>query len=375
MAPGRTVTALALAVACAASAYVGAQTGGAAVPFKLGTFERNGRAFIGLVLRDTQVVDVAQANTAFEASNGSAPRLTAPADMKQLIARYDAEWKPRLAAIARTVSTAGSAPAYAYALTAVRTLPPVRPSVQLNAGGNYVEHEQGIATQQQRAAGGRAAAAAPPAVSAPGIWERKAGDTRDNPYLFQKLPTVVIGNNDRIVVPRGRTNIDFECEFAVVIGKPAKYVPLANAPDYIFGYTAHHDVSDRGGRGDRKMGGSDWLIGKNHDTFGPLGPFIVPKEFVKDPMNTRHTMSLNGQVMQDSNTNRMSHNIHELLQYASNIVTLNPGDVIAGGSPAGTNIERADPRWMRAGDTAKCDIEGIGALTNPVVAESTVSTR
>ncbi len=176
-------------------------------------------------------------------------------------------------------------------------------------------------------------------------------------------------------MPRGRTNIDFECEFAVVIGKPAKYVPLANAPDYIFGYTAHHDVSDRGGRGDRKMGGSDWLIGKNHDTFGPLGPFIVPKEFVKDPMNTRHTMSLNGQVMQDSNTNRMSHNIHELLQYASNIVTLNPGDVIAGGSPAGTNIERADPRWMRAGDTAKCDIEGIGALTNPVVAESTVSTR
>ena len=187
------------------------------------------------------------------------------------------------------VSSAGSAPAYAYALNAVKTLPPVRPSVQLNAGANYVEHEQGIA-QQQGAAGGagaaRGGAPAPPATSAPGIWERRAGDTRDNPYLFQKSPTVVIGNNEYIVVPRGRTNIDFECEFAVVIGKRAKYVPLANANEYIFGYTAHHDVSDRGGRGDRKMGGSDWLIGKNHDTFGPLGPFIVPKEFVKDPMNT-----------------------------------------------------------------------------------------
>ena len=97
------------------------------------------------------------------------------------------------------------------------------------------------------------------------------------------------------------------------------------------------------------MGGSDWLVGKNHDTFGPLGPFIVPKEFVKDPMNVRHTFTLNETVMQDSNTSRMSHNVHELLSYASNILTLNPGDVIAGGSPAGTNIERAEPRWMRAG--------------------------
>jgi 2-keto-4-pentenoate hydratase/2-oxohepta-3-ene-1,7-dioic acid hydratase in catechol pathway len=374
VAPTRTLMALSVAVAIAASVHLGAQTGGA-VPFKLGTFERNGQTFLGLVLRDTQVVDIAQANTAYQSSNASAPRLTAPADMKQLIARYDTEWRPRLAAIAKTVSSASSAPAYAYALNTVKTLPPLRPSVQLNAGGNYVEHEQGIATNQARGRAGQPAAAATPARSAPGIWERRTGDTRDNPYLFQKSPTVVIGNNDNIVVPRGRTNIDFECEFAVVVSKRAKYVSTANAADYIFGYTAHHDVSDRGGRGDRKMGGSDWLIGKNHDTFGPLGPFIVPKEFFKDPMNTRHTMSLNGQVMQDSNTNRMSHNIYELVSFASNILTLNAGDVIAGGSPAGTNIERADPRWMRAGDTAKCDIEGIGALTNPVVAESTVSTR
>jgi 2-keto-4-pentenoate hydratase/2-oxohepta-3-ene-1,7-dioic acid hydratase in catechol pathway len=117
------------------------------------------------------------------------------------------------------------------------------------------------------------------------------------------------------------------------------------------------------------MGGSDWLIGKNHDTFGPLGPFIVPKAFMKDPMSTRHTFTLNDQVMQDSNTNRMDHNIHELLHYASNILTLNPGDVISGGSPAGTNIERAEPRWMRAGDTAVCTIEGIGQQKHAVVAE------
>ena len=384
--------ALVLAVAAAGCSQSSeAQSGGPAVAFKLGTFERSGQAFVGLVLRDTQVVDIVQANAAFEAANASAPKLTPPGDMKQLIARYDAEWKDRLGAIARTVSAAASAPAYATPVTGLKILPPVRPSLQLNAGGNYVEHEQGIAANQARGAGARGAAPAgagqargggarggapaPAAQSAPGIWERQAGDTRDNPYLFQKAPTVLIGTGDSIIVPRGRVNIDFECEIGIVIGRRAKYVPVGNANDYIFGYTAHHDVSDRAGRGDRKMGGSDWLIGKNHDTFGPLGPYIVPKEFMKAPMSTRHTMYLNDQVMQDSNTDRMSHNIFELLSYASNILTLNPGDVIAGGSPAGTNIERADPRWMRAGDLAKCSIEGIGDLTNPVVAESTVATR
>ena len=388
----RTTVCIALGLAMAVagcSQSTEAQSGGASVPFKLGTFDQNGRVFVGLVLRDTQIVDIARANAAFESSNGSAARLTAPADMTQLIARYEGEWKDRLGAIARTVSAAGTAPAYAYPIASLKTLPPVRPSVQLNAGGNYVEHEQGIAANQARGAGagnqargggagGGARGGAAPATaaqSAPGIWERSAGDTRDNPYLFQKSPTILIGNNAPIVVPRGRTNIDFECELGIVVGKRAKYVPVGSAGDYIFGYTAHHDVSDRGGRGDRKMGGSDWLIGKNHDTFGPLGPFIVPKEFIKDPMNTRHTMTLNGEVMQDSNTNRMSHNIYELLSYASNILALNPGDVIAGGSPAGTNIERADPRWMRAGDTAKCSIEGIGDLVNPVVAEASVATN
>jgi 2-keto-4-pentenoate hydratase/2-oxohepta-3-ene-1,7-dioic acid hydratase in catechol pathway len=319
------------------------------------------------VLRDSQVVDIAAANAAFETADPTAAKLAPPADMKALIARYDAEWKPRLASIARNVAAATSAPTYATSITGLRVHPPVRPSLILNAGGNYVEHTEGIAAQQQRA--GAAAEKPSPARSAPGIWDRPAGDTRDNPYLFQKSATVVTGPNDPIVMPRGRTNIDFECEFSLVIGKPAKYVTVANAGEHIFGYTVQIDVSDRGGRGDRKMGGSDWLVGKNHDTFGPLGPFIVPKEFVKDPMNIRHTFTLNETVMQDSNTSRMGHNVFELLSYASNILTLNPGDVIAGGSPAGTNIERAEPRWMRAGDTAICAIEGIGTQRHGVVAE------
>ena len=350
-----------------AGATLRAVTDGPAVPYKLGTFERDGKAFMGLVLRDTQAVDIAQANAAFENGSPAAPKLAAPADLKELIAKYDMGWKDRLAAIARAIPAEGQTLVFVYPVDGLKTLPPVRPSVILNAGGNYTEHTAGIAAQQQRE--GAAPAPVSKAVSAPGIWERTANDARDNPYLFQKSPSVVAGANDPHVMPRGRTNIDFECEFDIVIGKTAKYVPIDKAADYIFGYTIQIDVSDRGGRGDRKMGGSDWLIGKNHDTFGPLGPFIVPKEFLKDPMNTRHTFTLNGDVMQDSNTSRMDHNIYELLHYASNILTLNPGDIVSGGSPAGTNIERAEPRWMRAGDTAVCTIEGIGAQKHAVVAE------
>lgn len=359
---------LALILALSASVpYAAAQTG-SPEPYKLGVFKQSGRTFVGLVLGDTRAVDLAKANAAYEGRNASAKKLAMPADMIDLIKRYEGELKPRLAAIAAEVAHAASAPAYVYAVGSLETLTPLRPSIILNAGGNYTEHEQGIAAQQQRAGAAPPppSAAAPPATSAPGLWERKPGDTRENPYLFLKSPTTVAGPFDPIVMPRNRDKIDFECEFNVVIGKTASYVPIDRAADYIFGYTIQIDVSDRGGRGDRKMGGSDWLVGKNHDTFAPLGPFIVPKEFVKDPLNVKQTFTLNGTVMQDSNTNRMSHNIYELVHFASNNLTLGPGDLISGGSPAGTNIERAEPRWMRAGDTAVCSLEGIGTQKHTV---------
>ena len=346
-----------------------AQTqGGPREPFKLGTLERQGQVFLGLVLRDAQVIDIAQANSALERRNPAWAKLATPGDMKELIRRYETEWKDRLYAIVNDVAGAPSAPPYAYQVRDLKALPPVRPALVLNAGGNYEEHMQGIQQQQQRG-GSSAPAAAPRANSAPGIWERKPGDERGNPYLFFKIPAAIIAVGEPIRVPTGRERIDHECEFNIVIGKPAKRVPIERAAEYIFGYTIQNDVSDRGGRGDSRFG-SDWLVGKNHDTFAPLGPFIVPKEFLKDPLNVRQVLTLNGEVKQDSNTNRMTHNIYELLHFASNIITLQVGDVISGGSPAGTNIERAQPRWMRAGDTVVCTIEGVGTLTNPVVAES-----
>ena len=171
-----------------------------------------------------------------------------------------------------------------------------------------------------------------------------------------------------MVVPKGREEIDWECEFAVVVGRPAKNVPVADAGNYIFGYSIEFDVSDRGGRNDRKMGGGpDWFVQKNHDTFAPIGPFIVPKEFLPDPMHTHHYFTLNGEVKQDANTSRMEYNIWEMLSYATNVMTLNPGDMLSMGTPPGTNIEKNNPRWMRAGDVGVCAVEGVGEQHHHIV--------
>jgi 2-keto-4-pentenoate hydratase/2-oxohepta-3-ene-1,7-dioic acid hydratase in catechol pathway len=173
-----------------------------------------------------------------------------------------------------------------------------------------------------------------------------------------------------VVVPRGRQEIDWECEFAVVVGRSAKNVAVEDAPKYIFGYSIEFDVSDREGRGDRKMGGGpDWFIQKNHDTFAPIGPFIVPKEFLPNPMNTRHYFTLNGEIKQDANTSRMEYNIWEMLSYATNVLTMHPGDMISMGTPPGTNIEKSDPRWMRPGDVGVCTVEGIGKQEHHIVAQ------
>jgi 2-keto-4-pentenoate hydratase/2-oxohepta-3-ene-1,7-dioic acid hydratase in catechol pathway len=241
----------------------------------------------------------------------------------------------------------------------------------LNAAVNYREHgaemlRAGASPQQQ------APSTAPPPGTAPpgtrtmgGIWERSAADTRWNPYVFLKSPTAIIADGEAIRVPRGRTQVDWECELGVVVGRTARYVTAAQAADYIFGYTMEMDVSDREARGDNRYG-SDWLIAKNHDTFAPLGPFITPKEFVRDPKNLPVRFTLNGRVMQDANTSLMIHDVFELMSYGSNIMTLRPGDVVATGSPAGVGSARTPPIFLKAGDRTSCTYEGVGTLNNTV---------
>jgi 2-keto-4-pentenoate hydratase/2-oxohepta-3-ene-1,7-dioic acid hydratase in catechol pathway len=347
------------------AALIGVTVAGAAaedVPFKLGTFETGGRTFVGLVRSDNAVVDIAAANAVLEKSHAAWPKLRPPADMKDLIARYETGGlKARLHAMASEPATGP----FVHALKAIKVRPPiVYPETMLNAAVNYTEHDTEMAG---RTAAPAPAAPANPPRSAPGLWVRRPDDTRQNPYLFLKPRTAVIADGETIRIPPGRDQADWECELLLVIGRWGSHVPLARAADYVFGYSLENDVSDRGGRGDSRFG-SDWLVGKAHDTYAPQGPFIVPKEFVKDPQKLGIKFSLSGKLMQDSNTDRMTHNVYELLHFASNILTLQPGDVISTGSPAGVGSARNPPIYMKPGDVATCTIEGIGTLTNPVAA-------
>jgi 2-keto-4-pentenoate hydratase/2-oxohepta-3-ene-1,7-dioic acid hydratase in catechol pathway len=355
-----------LMVACVlAGALTRAQ---APVSFKLGTFERGGRPFVGIVLREAVVIDFAAAHAAIRTP---ASTVAAPSDMKDLIVRYDSGLRARIGDIVRSVEAAGAArPAYAYEVRAVKILPPIMyPTTMLNMAVNYKEHDLEMAKLRAQVPGMGAAtsgAALPNTVSAPGIWERAAGDTRWNPYLFMKSPAAVIADGEAIRLPPGRTQVDWECEMGVVVGRPASRVPVAQAANYIFGYTIENDVSDRGGRGDARYG-SDWVVSKNHDTFAPLGPFITPREFVADPQELTIRFRLNGQVVQEANTSFMIHTVFEQIAYASNIMSLRPGDVVATGTPAGVGSARVPPVYFKPGDRSECTYEGVGTLVNPVV--------
>ena len=323
------------------------------VPFKLGTFEDGGERYLGLVLSDRFVVDIEQANEAL-----AAPRPTIPTDMKDLVIRYP-ELRPRLQAIAATASADIAADAaYIKAVDEVKILPPIMPNIMYAAGSNYSDH----AAEMDGPIEG------PPPASIPGIWERPPGDNRQNPYVFIKAPSTIIAEGEAIRMLPGRDELDYECELAAIIGAPASRVPPEAADAYIFGYTLLHDVSDRGGRPDQPVFGMDWLGSKNHDTFGPLGPFIVPKEFIEDPHKLAQTLTLNGELMQDSNTSYMTHDTFDILSFISHNLTLHPGDVFAMGTPAGVGVARNPPVFMKAGDVAVCTIESIGTLTNHVVA-------
>lgn len=323
------------------------------VPFKLGTFEDDAGRFLGLVLEDSVVVNIAQANDALAGA-----RAAIPGDMKELIIRYS-ELSPRLAIIATAVSSSeGTQAAYVKNVDEVKILPPMMPNIMYATGSNYSDHAEEMDGPLE----------GPPPDSITGIWERAAGDTRQNPYVFIKIPSTIIADGEAIRMMPDRHNLDYECEFAAVVGTTATRVPPERAEDYIFGYTLLHDVSDRGGRPDETPFGADWLLMKNHDTWAPFGPFIVPKEFVPDPHNLKQTLTLNGNLMQDSSTANMTHDTFDILSFVSHNLTMHPGDVFAMGTPAGVGVARDPQVFMKAGDEASCTIESIGTLTNPVVA-------
>ena len=323
-------------------------------PYKLGMFQQGDRVFVGMVLKDDMVVDLGRTIAG------------TPTTIKGLIAQWSQPTADRFASVAS--DSLANPPASAMKVAQLKVLPPITdPRVLLSTAVNYQEH---AVEMRSTTTISESAAAVDPKVAQgiPGYWARRPGDPRQNPYFFVKANTAITGHNDPIVIPRGRDRVDWECEMNIVIGRTAKHVTREQAADYIFGYTLMNDVSDRGGRADGRHG-SDWQLGKSHDTFAPLGPYVVPRQFVTNPQKLAVKFTLNDTVMQDSNTDRMTHTVFELVEYASNMMTLHPGDLISTGSPAGVGTARATPVYFKAGDRSTCTIESIGTLRNTVQAE------
>ena len=185
------------------------------------------------------------------------------------------------------------------------------------------------------------------------------------PTVFAKFPTAVIGPEQPIVLPKASTRPDYEAEFAVVIGRGGRYIPEAQWRDYVFGYTMMNDVSAR----DFQMATTQWMMGKTFDTFAPIGPWIVTADEIEDPHSLDISMVLSGEVMQHSNTRNLIFGVPKLIAHLSSVFTLEPGDIIATGTPAGVGFVRTPPRYLKAGDECRVRVEGIGELVNPVVAE------
>ena len=185
------------------------------------------------------------------------------------------------------------------------------------------------------------------------------------PTVFAKYASSVIGPGDPIVLSSATQKPDYEAEFAVVIGKRAKRIQQTNWKDCVFGYTIVNDVSAR----DVQLATSQWTLGKSFDTFAPMGPHITTADEVSDPHALDIRLSIAGETLQHSNTCQLIFRIPELIEYLSSMMTLEPGDIISTGTPAGVGLGRTPPRWLQAGEEVLIEIDKIGILRNPVIAE------
>ena len=307
---------------------------------KLYTFEFAGQRRIGAE-REGQLVDLQAAHTAWLASGDGEPGVPPlPSDMLAFLKAGEAAMRAAGQALA-FVAEAGAAPhqeRMTYAFDEVRLLAPIpRPGKILCAGINYRGH----------------------------LEENPGAQLPESPFFFSKLPSVVIGPGEPIVHPRMTSQLDYEVELAVVIGQAMRHVPEPEVMEHIAGYTILHDVSAR----DIQFKDHQITLGKNFDTFAPMGPCLVTRDELPDPGNLRLRTWVNGQLMQDSTTADWVFPLPRLLSFLSQVMTLEPGDVVSTGTPAGVGVFRQPPIFLHPGDVVILEIESIGRLENPVVAE------
>jgi 2-keto-4-pentenoate hydratase/2-oxohepta-3-ene-1,7-dioic acid hydratase in catechol pathway len=286
---------------------------------KLMTFAKDGRTALGLVDGES-VVDLASADPAL------------PKDMQSLI-----EAGP--SALASVRAAAGRAPASTkHAVASVKpALPIARPPKFVCVGLNYALHAK---------EGGHA--------------------IPTYPSFFLRVNSSLIPAGASVVRPKCSIQLDYECELTIVIGKGGRHIPEEQALHHVFGYTLFNDVSVR----DYQRKTSQWTAGKNFDATGPLGPHVVTADALPPGASgLRITTRVNGETMQDSNTSDMIFSTARTIAILSEIMTLEPGDMIATGTPSGVAHARKPPAWMKAGDTVEVEVEKIGILRNPVVDE------
>ena len=333
-------------------------------PFKLASFEADGKLQIGLVF-GSRVVDIARANAYLE-RKAHLPAMKLPTEMRTLIEEYETGSK-RLYQIANYLKgesgTAGLP--FAYDFNKVSIKAPIKyPWNLLNLAANYKAHAQGM---------GARGAAAPSVPSAAGGFNAAAAANidpdRDGPIVFAKSPrSCIIDPGEAYLIPPGRPRLDWEGELAIVIGKHVYMASKENAHDAVFGYSILYDVSDRGGGKPRRVvsmfSGVNWFDGKSIDRGAPFGPVIVPKEFLPNFNNLHLVTRVNGVVKQDARTSELIWDEGHMIQFITSIMSLYPGDLISTGTPAGTGAERNE--FLKPGDVVEIEIEGIGILRTPM---------
>jgi 2-keto-4-pentenoate hydratase/2-oxohepta-3-ene-1,7-dioic acid hydratase in catechol pathway len=281
------------------------------------------------------VCDVAELARAVKSAGGNPPDwLLEVTDTLAVIKRGSAALEAINSLMSSSQAPGGSGQATAFELDSIEFLPAVYPSKILAIGRNYAEHAAEGGAELPKA-----------------------------PLLFNKLPNALSAHNAPIVLPIISEQVDFEAELAVIIGRETRRVSEAEALDYIFGYSLINDVSAR----DLQFGDGQWTRGKSLDTFAPLGPFITTRDEIEDVQTLKIEGVLNGEVMQSSNTSKMIFQVAYLVSYLSQGITLQPGDVIASGTPDGVGIFRKPPVLLKAGDVFEVKIEKVGTLRNPVV--------
>jgi 2,4-diketo-3-deoxy-L-fuconate hydrolase len=303
--------------------------------FALGTFEGAAGTFTGLVLEDL-VYDVQAIQRA---------GLAVPAPLLAGIGSALVEW----AAIGPAVKDLAAAAAALVtarkikAVSGARPRAPFRPERIFCAASNYIEHANEMGTVL-------------------------AAKSESRPYMFLKLRNTVIGDGEDVRCPPETSQLDWEIELAAVIGRRGRRVAPEHALELIAGYMILNDISarDLNVRSDYPFK-FDWFQGKCHDTFAPIGPWIVPAWQIADPQDVHLRLTVNDEVMQDDSTRNMIWTIREQIAYLSTIVTLEPGDVVATGTPTGVGMGRGV--YLKPGDTLTATIDGIGSLTNRVVAD------